>query len=209
MNSMKFKLAAGVLSLSMALSVAPAFAAGKVKSVKVTNLPATYLTVKKNGSKTLKVSVKTSGGASKKVAYKTSNKKVVKVNSKGKVTGVKKGTAKVTVYAKASKSKKAVITVTVGTPATSVKLNKTKASLKTGKTLKLKATVKPSSASNKKVVWTTSNKKVAAVESNGTVHAWKKGTVKITATAKDGSGKKATCTIKTSGKAVDTADQLI
>ena len=92
---------------------------------------------------------------------------------------------------------------------TNIKLNKTKASLKTGKTLKLKATVKPSSASNKKVVWTTSNKKVAAVESNGTVHAWKKGTVKITATAKDGSGKKATCTIKTSGKAVDTADQLI
>lgn len=209
MNFMKFKLAAGVLSLSMALSVAPAFAAGKVKSVKVTNLPATYLTVKKNGSKTLKVSVKTSGGASKKVAYKTSNKKVVKVNSKGKVTGVKKGTAKVTVYAKASKNKKVVIKVTVGTPVTSVKLNKKTAALKTGKTLKLKATVSPKKASNKKVIWTTSNKKVAVVEANGTVHAWTKGKVKITATAQDGSGKKATCTIKTSGKAVDTADQFI
>ena len=59
----------------------------------------------------------------------------------------------------------------------------------------LKATVGPKSAGNKTVKWTSSNKKVATVTSKGVVKAKKEGTVTITATAKDGSGKKATCKI--------------
>ena len=54
---------------------------------------------------------------------------------------------------------------------------------------------KPSKAS-KSVKWKSSNKKVATVSKSGYVTGKKKGTVKITAKAKDGSGKKATITIK-------------
>ena len=62
----------------------------------------------------------------------------------------------------------------------SIKLNKTSATLKKGKSLTLKATISPSSANNKAVTWSSSNKKVATVSSKGVVTAKKKGTAKIT-----------------------------
>lgn len=80
-----------------------------------------------------------------------------------------------------------------------VKLNKKKATLRYGKKLKLKATITPTNATNKKVKWYSSNKKYAKVTQKGVVKAKKKGigkTVKIYAKAKDGSGKKAYCKIK-------------
>ena len=82
---------------------------------------------------------------------------------------------------------------------TKVKLNKTSATLRAGKKLTLKATISPSNAANKKVKWTVSNSKYASVTQKGVVKAKKKGighTVKVTATAKDGSKKKATCKIR-------------
>ena len=78
---------------------------------------------------------------------------------------------------------------------TSIKLNKTTATLAKGKTVTLKATVKPADASNTKVTWTSSNTKVATVDKNGKVKAVGKGTATITCKAADGSGKKATCKI--------------
>lgn len=186
--------AALVTSMVMSCPVAAKAKKGKIKSVKVSNLPAKTLTLKKGKSKTLKFKVTKSGKISKALAYKSSNKKIVTVSKKGKVTAKKKGKAKVTAYAKANKKKKVVITVTVGTPVSKIKLNKKKATLKVKKTLKLKATVTPKKASNKKVVWKTSNKKIATVK-NGKVTAKKAGKATITAVAADGSGKKATAKI--------------
>lgn len=82
---------------------------------------------------------------------------------------------------------------------TKVSLNKKKATLRYGKKLKLKATVKPTKATNKKVKWYVSNKKYASVTQKGVVKAKKKGighTVKVYAKAKDGSGKKTYCKVK-------------
>lgn len=88
-----------------------------------------------------------------------------------------------------------MVKVTVGTPAGKVSLNTASTSLVQGATATLKATVTPKKASNKNVVWSTSNKSVATVNSKGVVTAVKAGTAKITATAADGSGKKASCTV--------------
>ena len=56
-------------------------------------------------------------------------------------------------------------------------------------------TVVLSNAANKAVTWKSSNTKVATVNSRGKVTAKSPGTATITCTAKDGSGKKATCKI--------------
>ena len=200
------RILAWVLAVTVVLSILTIpqgesyAAAGTVKSIAVTNLPAKQLTLKKGKAFTLKTKVTVSGKASKKVTYKTSNKKIVTVNAKGKITAKKKGTAKIYVISKANKKKKCTITVTVGTPVTKVKLNKTKSTMTVGKKQTLKATVTPKKASNKAVVWKSSNKKVATVTSKGVVKAKKAGTVTITATAKDGSGKKATCKITVKNK---------
>ncbi len=200
--SMLKRILAIVIAAAVAVSILTvpeaevSAATGKVKSVAVTNLPAKQLTLKKGKSFTLKTKVSISGKkVSKAVTYKSSNKKVATVNAKGKITAKKKGKAVITVISKANKKKTVKIKVTVGTPVTKVKLNKTKANLNVGKSLTLKATVTPKKASSKAVVWKSSNKKVATVTSKGVVKAKKAGTVKITATAKDGSGKKATCKV--------------
>lgn len=85
------------------------------------------------------------------------------------------------------------------TLATKVTLNKTNATLTYGKPLTLKAKVLPSNVTSTKVTWKSSNTKYATVSSKGVVKAKKAGighTVKITATAVDGSKKQAVCKIK-------------
>ncbi|MCH4860695.1 Ig-like domain-containing protein, partial [Bifidobacterium pseudolongum] len=67
------------------------------------------------------------------------------------------------------------------------------------RTVKLSATVAPSNASNKKVTWSSSDEKIATVDSKGNVKANKAGTVKITATA---GGKTDTITITVTGDLV-------
>ena len=200
-NSTVGRILAWVIAAAVAVSIltipqTESYAAGgKVTKVAVSNLPAKQLTLKKGKTFTLKPKVTVTGKISKKVTYKTSNKKVVAVNAKGKITAKKKGTAKIYVISKADKKKKCTITVTVGTPVTKVKLNKTKSTMTVGKKQTLKATVTPKKASSKAVVWKSSNTKVATVSGKGVVTAKKAGTVTITATAKDGSGKKAACKI--------------
>ena len=65
-----------------------------------------------------------------------------------------------------------------------------------GKSFTLKPAVMPSNASNKKVSYTSSSPKVAAVSQKGKITAKKTGKAKITVKAKDGSKKKKTVTVK-------------
>ena len=84
-------------------------------------------------------------------------------------------------------------------PVTGITLNTTTASLEVGKTTTLTATVEPSDATNKSVTWTSSDTSVATVAPDGTVTAVKAGAATITATAADGSGKSAACTVTVTG----------
>ena len=80
----------------------------------------------------------------------------------------------------------------------SITLNKTSANLAIGGTVTLSATnVSPSDAVDKSVTWSSSATSVATVDpTTGEVNAVAEGTATITATANDGSGTKATCTVK-------------
>lgn len=78
---------------------------------------------------------------------------------------------------------------------TSIKLNKSSATLLKGKTLKLTPTVLPANATDQSVTWKSANTAVATVDANGKVSARKTGTARITATTKDGR-KTAVCTVK-------------
>ncbi len=77
--------------------------------------------------------------------------------------------------------------------AKSLKMSKTKATLKPKGTLQLKVTFKPKNVTDQTLTWKSSNSKVAKVDKNGKVTAKKKGTCVITAISSN--GKKAKCKI--------------
>ena len=73
-----------------------------------------------------------------------------------------------------------------------IKLNRKKLTLKKGKTFKLKVTLTPKDSKDK-IVYRTSNKKIATVSKTGKIKAKKKGKVKIIVIS---GKKKAVCTVK-------------
>lgn len=167
-----------------------ASATSTVKSITVKNLPSNTLTLKARKTFTLKTNT-TSGN----LKFSTSNKKIVTVSSTGKIKAVKKGSANITIYLKSNAKIKKVVKVTVGQPATRVKVNKSALTIKKGRSAVIKATVGPNTTSNKKVIWKSSNSKIAKVSVSGRVTAVRGGRATITAIAADGSGKKAICRV--------------
>jgi uncharacterized protein YjdB len=123
-------------------------------------------------------------GKSSSVKWKTSKSSVATVD-KGKVVGKKVGETTITATSNGI-SKKCTVKVIA---APSIKLSKTSASLKKGKTLQLTATVVGKS---KSVVWKSNKPSIASVSQTGNVTAKNPGTATITATA---NGVKATCKI--------------
>lgn len=142
---------------------------------------------------TVKATVTPANADNKTLVWTSSNTKIATV-SNGVVKGVKAGRVIITAKTTDDSNISATCTVTVKQPVTSISLSK-KATMYTGKKLTLKAKVNPANASNKALTWKSSNTKIAKVASNGVVTGVKAGTVKITATAKDGSRKSATCTV--------------
>lgn len=121
------------------------------------------------------------------VKYTSSNKKVATVNSKtGAVKGLKAGT--VTITATSGKLK-ATYKLTVKNPTFS--LTKSSATIKKGKTTIIKSKAAPAG----KVIYTSSNKKVATVTSKGVVKGIKKGKATITVKC-NGITKKFVVTVK-------------
>ena len=82
---------------------------------------------------------------------------------------------------------------------TGVKLNISEKTLKVGENFTLTAIIEPLDAKYKDVEWSTSNNKVATVDSNGKVTGVAAGSVVITAKSKD-QGKTATCVVNVTDK---------
>ena len=78
-------------------------------------------------------------------------------------------------------------------PVSSIELNQTELTVRVGQTLQLTATVKSENATNKVVVWSSSDTEIAKVDQTGKVVALAPGTCTITCSATDGSGVKAEC----------------
>ena len=151
-------------------TVTPAPTAAPAKGITATAKASTIYTKGKTSTTITVVKNDVTG----KVKFTSSNKKVATVSSKGVVKAKKAGKTTITVKV-GNYTKKVVIQV----KKPSLKLAKSSATIKKGKTVKIKATATPSG----KVTYKSSNKKVATVTAKGVVKGKKKGTATITVTS--------------------------
>ena len=158
---------------------------------KVSNLPVKpKLQLAAGKSMQLTVTLLPTGAKPQKLTYTSSNPSIAKVSDSGKIiAGKKAGTTVITIRTANGLQKKITIRV-MKKAVKKIKLSGVK-KLKVGKKLKLKAKITPKKKyASATVFWVSGNTKIATVTQSGVVKAKKKGKVKITAIATDGSGKK-------------------
>lgn len=129
---------------------------------------------------------------------------VASIDDTGLVTAIDPGESTITVTALNGK-KTATCKVTIVDKivnVTGISLDKTETTLAVGDGIKLEATIKPDTATDKSITWSSSDKQIASVDGLGNITAITKGSVTITATTNDGE-KTASCKVKVVDKGVE------
>ena len=153
------------------------------------------ISIKEDGTLVLVPIIKPNSSIGAKLIWSSSDPSVVSVDANGKITALKEGTAVITVKSADGKSSTCVVNVVLNEKKIKeVELNPKKMSLKAGETEIIAAKVGPETATERDLVWTSSDSSIARVDSNGYVTGLKSGTVTITAKSKDGKVY-ATCTV--------------
>ena len=163
---------------------------GRESNAKEVKLNTSQITINKEDSYQLNMTV-TPADYTDQIIWKSSDTSVATVSEKGIVKGIKGGTTtiKLTVGNVSTSC-----SVTVLQPVTSIYVN-SNPTLGALETYQLSASVYPSDANNKTLIWTSSDTAVATVSNTGLVTAIGRGTATITATATDGSEVYDTCIV--------------
>lgn len=151
--------------------------------------------VLKGGTAQAKAQIIPAAATHRQLAWATLDSQVATVNAKGVVTGVNPGQTLLTAMSHNRLVGKCI--VTVKEPAVSLTIQGYQPEggpLNPGDELQLTYTAEPEQAGGQ-VTWKSSNPSVVSVNQQGKVVAKKKGSARITATAGDGSGVKATLKI--------------
>ena len=123
--------------------------------------------------------------ASKKdVTWTSADERIATVDENGVVTGVKKGTARITATAADGSRIRATISLNVIQNAEEITLDKTEVTVDVGRSAAVKATVLPKETNNKAVVWSSSDEGIATVNKDGRVTGVALGQCEITCTSK-------------------------
>ena len=156
---------------------------GYVEVESITFDKATY-ELEEGDTMKLAVTVSPEGATDKTISWTSSDETIATVND-GVVTAIKPGNATITAISLCTPAVTATCKIVVTkkyVSVTGIALDKTKAEMAEGETLKLTATISPDDATDKTITWTSSNESVATVN-NGTVTAVKEGKAIITAKA--------------------------
>lgn len=118
------------------------------------------------------------------VEWSSGDERIATVDEKGVVTGVKKGSTRITAKAADGSNVRTNISVSVTQNAEAISLDKAEITVSTGKSGMLKATVLPKDASDKGVIWTSSDERIATVNQQGRVTGVARGDCEIIAVSR-------------------------
>ena len=172
----------------------------KVYPVTSVSLDKTSVEMTEGDEITLTATVNPSNATNKNVTWSSSNTEVAVVKD-GKVTALKPGLTTIEVLTEDG-DKKASCKVIVNeryVPVTSVSLDQTSIEMVEGDAITLTATVNPENATNKKLIWSSTDEQVAIVTNREQLMALSPGHATITVTTEDG-GMTATCEVTVKAK---------
>lgn len=136
----------------------------------------------------------------KTVNWKSTNSSVATVDSNGLVTLVSSGTVSIIATLEDDPTVTAYCNITVGTSVSSIKLDDSKKTMYVGDSTRLSYLLTPTNASNKGVIWTSTDTSVASIDSTGLLKANAAGVAIIILKTSDGAYM-STCTITVVQKA--------
>ena len=162
-------------------------------------LDRTEATLTEGETLTLTATIDPETTTDKTLTWSSSDEEIATVDENGTVTALKPGSVTITVSTSNGKTASCEIMVIAKEPeiiyVSSVTLDQTDIEAIPGTVITLVATVLPEDATDKELIWSSSDEEVASVDQNGTVTILNVGTAVITAETTDGSGIKAECHI--------------
>lgn len=178
-----------------------------VKAVRKLTADPANLALSTGESNAVTINVEPADASDKTVTWEIISGENVIELAEGNVTAKASGVATIKVTANDGFGASVTIDVTVdGKKVENITLSATEHTMYVGETTTLTATVTPDDATNKGVMWVSSDDNVATVDENGLVTAVSAGEAIIHAVAKDGSGVEATCTMTIKAKVSGDAD---
>lgn len=181
-----------------------------VQDVEEITLNETALRIKKGTSSTLKATLSPENATNKAVTWESSDPAIATVSATGQITAKTCGICTITCTAKDGSNIISTCEVTVYQPVTSLKPEKTSVSaFIEAKPTAINMTVSPEDATDKTLIWTSSDESIATVDESGNVHAVSGGSCKITCTAADGSGKTVNVSVLVPSISVDKTDYTV
>ena len=132
----------------------------------------------------------------KEIKWSSSDETIATVDSEGVVKALAKGQVTITAETMDPNPKKVEkCRVTIGQAVTGISLDQEEYHITSDKGITIKATIEPTNAVNKKLIWVSADENIAKVDEKGIVRGAGEGETTITATAADGSGATATCKV--------------
>ena len=157
------------------------------KQIESLSFASKNVSIKKGDSQDLIIVVKPSELSSSKFTWKSSNPNIVKVDENGRIRGINVGKATITVTSSNGKTATCVVeVVNAEVSVQKISLTPNNSTIEAGSVIQINAVIEPSNATNRDLVWESSDTSIATVDSNGVVKGLKSGTVTITAKTKDG-----------------------
>lgn len=155
-------------------------------SVSEVSLDKTNISITIGSTEQLTATVSPDDATNKSLLWKSSDESIVTVSTTGLISAITVGTSTITVATSDGNKTASCLVTVIPISISSIVLDKSSAEIAVGETEMLAATILPNNATNKNIIWKSSDIDVASVNDSGLVTGIAEGSANITAVTVDG-----------------------